>query len=74
MKSTDIKPELSQFSKDTVLPKKPLPAFFSFSIVNGKKMREANKELKMTECGKLNKEAWDKLAANKKKEYENLAV
>lgn len=59
VKSTTIKPELSMFPKETVFPKKPMAAYFHYSVENGKKIREANKEIKITEVGKLVKEQWD---------------
>lgn len=72
VKSTDIKPELNQFPKDTVMPKKAFPAYFHYTIETSKSLRASNSELKLTEIGKKVKEMWDQLTDAQKKKYDKL--
>jgi len=73
VKSTDLKVELKNFPKETVLPKKSLSAYFHFSVETAKEIRLANPSIKIGEVGSQVKAKWDGLSDAKKKPYEKLA-
>lgn len=47
IKSTDIKPELKDFPKETVMPKKPMAAYFHFQIEKNKEYRAKHPDWKV---------------------------
>jgi hypothetical protein len=69
--SKDIfKPKLSD---DIVQPKKALSGFMFFTIENGKKLRELDPTISITDQAKQNGQVWQSLSDQQKKKYQDMA-
>lgn len=66
VKSTEVKPELKDFPKGTVLPKKAIQAHMMFMKHNDAKMRLEYKDLNFFEWAKKRFEKWHTLPADEK--------